>query len=74
MLASMTYLWATERALVTGNEIRRIVAHRCVIEVSIGKHIESLHSPGHRSNHRAAQRQHSPGHRSNIGSIVHIEA
>jgi hypothetical protein len=32
-----------------------IVAHRCRIEASIGKHIESLHSPGHRSNHRAAQ-------------------
>jgi hypothetical protein len=34
-----------ERALVTGNEIPRIVAHGCVIEVSIGKHIES-HSTG----------------------------
>jgi hypothetical protein len=39
-----------ERAIVTGNEKPRIVAHRCVIEVSIGKHIESPHSPGHRSN------------------------
>jgi hypothetical protein len=42
-----------ESALVAGNKIPRIVAHRCVIEVSIGKHIESPHSPGHRSNHRS---------------------
>jgi hypothetical protein len=44
----------TERALVTGNEIPRIVAHRCLIEESISQHIESPHSPGQRSNHRAA--------------------
>jgi hypothetical protein len=40
-----------ERALVIGNEIPRIVAHKCIIEASIGKHIESPHSPGYRSNH-----------------------
>jgi hypothetical protein len=45
---------AYERALVTRNEIPRIVAHTCTIKVSIGKRIESPHSPGHRNNHRAA--------------------
>jgi hypothetical protein len=34
-----------------GNEMPHIVAHRCIIEASIGKHIESPHSPGHRSYH-----------------------
>jgi hypothetical protein len=47
------------REFVTGNEKPRIVAHRCIIEASIGKRIvqtiEAPHSPGHRSNHRAAQ-------------------
>jgi hypothetical protein len=33
-----------ERELVTGNEIPRLVAHKCIIEASIGKHIESPHS------------------------------
>jgi hypothetical protein len=50
---------AREREFVTGNEIPRIVAHRCIVEASIGKRIvqtiEAPHSPGHRSNHRAAQ-------------------
>jgi hypothetical protein len=55
-------LMPTRRALVTGNEIPRIVAHRCIMEASIGKPREPLHSPGHRSNLRAAQRHHSPGH------------
>jgi hypothetical protein len=31
-----------ERALVKGNAIQRLVADRCVIEVSIGKHIGSI--------------------------------
>jgi hypothetical protein len=48
-----------QREFVIGNEIPRIVAHRCIIEASIGKRIvltiEAPHSPGHRSNHRAAQ-------------------
>jgi hypothetical protein len=48
----------TEREFVTGNEIPRIVVHRCTIEASIGKRIvqtiEAPHRPGHRSNHRAA--------------------
>jgi hypothetical protein len=35
-----------KRAPVTGNEMPRIVAHRCVLEVSVGKHIESPHRPG----------------------------
>jgi hypothetical protein len=47
------------REFVTENEIPRVMAHRCIIEASIGKHIvqtiEAPHSPGHRSNHRAAQ-------------------
>jgi hypothetical protein len=38
-----------ERA--AGNEMPHIVAHRCIIEARIGKHIESPHSPGHRSYH-----------------------
>jgi hypothetical protein len=63
-----------ERELATGNEIPRIVAHRCIIEASKGKHIvqtiESPHSPGDTRNHRAPQRQHCQGHGSNIGCIV----
>jgi hypothetical protein len=46
------------REFVTGNDLPRIVAHRCIIEASIGKrivqNIEEPHSPGHRSKHRAA--------------------
>jgi hypothetical protein len=48
-----------KREFATGNEIPRIVAHRWIIEASIGKlivqTIEAPRSPGHRSNHRAAQ-------------------
>jgi hypothetical protein len=47
-----------EREFVTGNELPHIVAHRCIIEASVGKRIvqtiEEPHSPGHRSKHRAA--------------------
>jgi hypothetical protein len=47
-------------------------------KASIGRHIaqaiEAPHSPGHRSNYRAAWRQQSLGHRSNKESIVHMEA
>jgi hypothetical protein len=51
------------RELVTGNEVPKIVAHRCIIEASIGRNIvQTIEAP------------HSPGHTSNIGSIVHIVA
>jgi hypothetical protein len=49
---------AGEREFVTGNDLPCIVAHRCIIEASIGKRIvqtiEEQHSSGHRSKHRAA--------------------
>jgi hypothetical protein len=35
----------SERELVAGNEIPRKVAHRCIIEASIGKHIVSGRPP-----------------------------
>jgi hypothetical protein len=42
-----------------GTRYHVMVAHRCIIEASIGRRtvqtIETPHSPGHRSNHRAAQ-------------------
>jgi hypothetical protein len=49
---------ALEREFVTGNGLPRIVAHRCIIEASIGKRIvqtiEEPHVSGHRSKHRSA--------------------
>jgi hypothetical protein len=46
-----------EREFVTGDDLPRIVAHRCITEASIGKRIvqtiEEPHSSGHRSKHRA---------------------
>jgi hypothetical protein len=53
--ASMIHLWATIRgkSFPVTNSLS-IVAHRCLMEVSISQHIESPHSPGQRSNHRAA--------------------
>jgi hypothetical protein len=59
------------REFVTGNEILRIVAHRCIIEASIGKRIVQAIE--------ATIEQHTRGNivqaiGSNIGIIVHIEA
>jgi hypothetical protein len=45
-------LWHSERDFVTGNDLPRIVAHRCVIEASIGKSL--LHSGRHWATERAA--------------------
>jgi hypothetical protein len=48
----------SKREFGTGNDLPRIVAHRCIIEASIGKlivqTIEEPHSLAHRSKHRAA--------------------
>jgi hypothetical protein len=39
VLATPTARADDEREFVTGNEIPRMVAHRCIIEASIGKRI-----------------------------------
>jgi hypothetical protein len=49
-----------ERELVTGNDVPRIVAHRCVIEASMGK--------------RIVQTIGVQAIEASIGSIVHTEA